>query len=63
MAELLPCPFCGELPLVWRTTHRTYVECEKLTVDSHRVMFSGRTDSEAFEAWNTRTPKERGLEK
>ena len=63
MAELLPCPFCWELPLVCRTTHRTYVECEKLTVDSHRVMFSGRTDSEAFEAWNTRTPKERCVDK
>ena len=54
MNELKPCPFCGSKPFVWRTNHRTYIECPNLTADSHRVTMSGKTDKEAIEAWNRR---------
>ena len=53
-AELKHCPFCGAEPFVWRTNHRTYVECPNLTAENHRVMFSGKTDKEAFDEWNRR---------
>ena len=54
MNELKPCPFCGSKPFVWRTNHRTYIECPNLTADSHRIMMSGKTDKEAIEEWNRR---------
>lgn len=54
MNELKPCPFCGSKPFVWRTNYRTYIECPNLTSESHRIMMSGKSDKEAFEAWNRR---------
>ena len=53
--ELKPCPFCGSKPFIWRTNHRTYIECPNLTAESHRVMMSGKSGKEAIEAWNRRT--------
>ncbi len=61
MAELKPCPFCGE------------VACQVFSVNSERYRYgcltSGcmgnvnnqltcfKTDGEAIKAWNTRTPQ------
>ena len=58
LIDLKPCPFCGSKPFVWRTNHRTYIECPNLTANSHRVMISGKTDKEAIEAWNRRAGEE-----
>ena len=58
MNELKPCPFCGSKPFVWRTNHRTYIECPNLTAESHRIMMSGKSDEEAIEAWNRRAGEE-----
>ena len=58
LVDLKPCPFCGSKPFVWRTNHRTYIECPNPTADSHRVTMSGKTDKEAIEAWNRRAGEE-----
>ncbi len=63
MAELLPCPFCGEKPLVIKNTlTATYyqIRCgnDECWVYSKTALHSKKED--AIEAWNTRTPKERG---
>lgn len=52
--ELKPCPFCGGEAFVWRTNHRTYVQCENYVMTTHRIEVSGITDKEAFELWNRR---------
>ena len=61
MAELLPCPFCG------RTDIRIELEDEN---NNWRIMcfnclgqINGYSKSRAITKWNTRTPKERGVEK
>ena len=53
--ELKPCPFCGGEAFVWRTSHRTWIECENYNVDTHRVAFSSTCEKEVIEAWNRRT--------
>ena len=58
LIDLKPCPFCGSKPFVWRTNHRTYIECPNLTAESHRIMMSGKSDKEAIEAWNRRVGEE-----
>ena len=52
--ELKPCPFCGGKAFVWRTSHRTWIECENYNVDTHRVAFSSTYEKEVIEAWNRR---------
>ena len=52
--ELKPCPFCGGEAFVWRTSHRTWIECENYNVDTHRVAFSSTYEKEVIEAWNRR---------
>ena len=63
MAELLPCPFCGsEDTGVLTTSYDGYwyaVFCENCMVQTRKC----RRKEDAEEAWNTRTPKERGGEK
>ena len=64
MAELLPCPFCGGKAEV--CTEDSYyilgkkyyvVKCSHFCVQQS---FCHSSKSEAINAWNTRTPKERG---
>lgn len=56
--ELKPCPFCGNKALVWRTDHRTYIECCNYSTLTHQVCVSAETDKEAIEAWNRRAENE-----
>ena len=56
--ELKPCPFCGGEAFVWRTSHRTWIECENYNVDTHRVAFSSTNEKEVIEAWNRRAGEE-----
>ena len=61
MAELKPCPNCGD-DLIWtnrfcskngRLTHKYYLECVKCHWCSETKLFLFR----AMRAWNKRTPK------
>lgn len=52
--ELKPCPFCGGKAFVWRTNHKTYVQCKNFNAFYHLVQMAGKTDEEAFEKWNRR---------
>ena len=68
MAELKSCPFCGSDAILCTAITMQHeiayvVKCDNLEC----VMCSGgtlrQTISQAENAWNTRTPKERGGEK
>ena len=70
MAELLPCPFCGEKPHLDR--HDIFCDCGatieiplfvtgKESVDGFPTYEEAR--QEMIDRWNTRTPKERGGDK
>ena len=61
MAELLPCPFCGGEATLNRDNAigRYFAFCMKCKVRQENRL--SREDS--VNAWNTRTPKERGGEK
>lgn len=71
MAELLPCPFCGSAAHVGQTKkslHLQYsVSCSNPHCIAHRLsnpfVTHYLTVSDAIKAWNTRTPKERGVDK
>ena len=56
--KLRECPFCGGEAFVWRTSHRTWIECENYNVDTHRVAFSSTYEKEVIEAWNRRAGEE-----
>ena len=69
MAELLPCPFCGGTDILMRdvsgmfgksSNARTYhyMQCR----DCFSQTGYHETKTKAIDAWNTRTPKERGGE-
>ena len=67
MAELLHCPFCGEMPHLDR--HDIFCDCGAmikipLYVSGKESVGGFPTYEEAkqemIETWNTRTPKERG---
>ncbi len=53
--ELKPCPFCGGKAISWTFTEcgfaRSSVHCDDCNIRYYR-----RTEAEAIEAWNTRTP-------
>ena len=50
--------FAGGEAFVWRTSHRTWIECENYNVDTHRVAFSSTYEKEVIEAWNRRVNNE-----
>ena len=58
MAELKPCPFCGEKGILKRKEilgrHYYKVEC----LDCFAATFSELTREEAIEAWNRRVDNE-----
>jgi Lar family restriction alleviation protein len=62
MAELLSCPFCGGKPFVYISGSKSCgffeeIICEKCGCRTDRLK-----EGIAKDAWNTRTPKERGGE-
>jgi Lar family restriction alleviation protein len=64
MAELLPCPFCGGEARIgvekyWYPKVSRRAICEKCYSSTGWY----DTEEQAINAWNTRTPKERGGEK
>lgn len=69
MAELLPCPFCGGKPTTSRGVVEAdekfvFVSCEKCQSKTRRFYeWNSEDEQDAINAWNTRTPKERGGEK
>jgi hypothetical protein len=61
MAELKSCPFCGGEAKTHKEFCGTWkIKCTKCSCDVGRYWFW--TKQHAIEAWNTRTPKERGGE-
>lgn len=67
MNKLLPCPFCGGVAHQVYTINGESYRYGCLTFgcmgNAHYALHSFKTDREAIEAWNTRTPKERGGDK
>ena len=74
MAELLPCPFCGnnnvsivtdnlEHSLGIVDTDDFQIICSKSSCGCEATSGKYSDPDEAVDAWNTRTPKERGGEK
>ena len=61
MGELKPCPFCGEIPKHYQYGIEWCVECHssKCWIVPETGLCSSK--EEATEKWNTRTPKERGV--
>ena len=51
MAELLPCPFCGGEAEIHPAYYGCYVECIDCDASTRVEGF----ESDAIEAWNTRT--------
>ena len=59
MAELLPCPFCGgEARRYYGNTDCYGITCKKCTCK----IYGYANKASATRAWNTRTPKERGVD-
>jgi Lar family restriction alleviation protein len=62
MAELLPCPFCGSTNIdctnVGRNIDMWYVQCD----NCYATFPQFDSKEESIEAWNTRTPKEKGAD-
>ena len=63
VADLEPCPFCGEIPSIAQYKVGWCVQC--LSTNCFILPQTALCDSEeeAVKRWNTRTPKERGEEK
>ena len=61
MAELLPCPFCGN-PAYDHISYHIHAHKQRHTVKCTKCNASMeyRDKKSAVKAWNTRTPKERG---
>ena len=60
MAELLPCPFCGNDARRYYGNHDMYgITCQNCSAK----IYGYANKASATKAWNTRTPKERGGEK
>lgn len=55
--NLKPCPFCGAPAHMWKTNYCVYIECKEYNAADHQIEVSGRTEEEAAEAWNRRTPE------
>ena len=64
MAELLPCPFCGEMPILIEEECvggiGYQIKCNNVDcwIGAYTSFYSDK--STTITAWNTRTPKERG---
>lgn len=58
MSELKKCPFCGG-EARWATKHKHWIECEVCGVEG---IYSENSE-DCIEAWNTRKPVERILER
>ena len=57
MVELKPCPFCGEIPKIYKRVHFFVVECHNTkcqVMPETRIM---DTKEKAAEAWNRRANK------
>lgn len=62
MSELKICPFCEEKYVLYLNTDAGglyYVLCDNCGIESHNY----KTEKDAIEAWNTRKPVERALER
>ncbi len=51
--QLLPCPWCGELP-DWFTERSTFLVCIKGECPVNPMVTGKKTRKESIEAWNTR---------
>ena len=61
--KLLPCPFCGGDNLGFYHNHLFRDGYEVRCYDCHFGLQESRTKQEAIEAWNTRKPMERIIER
>lgn len=57
--NLRPCPFCGAEAFIWRTNHRTYIECKNYNSINHLVRITSQNDERAIERWNMRESDEK----
>lgn len=55
MPKLLPCPFCGSLPIIRRVKNDMSVACEADECDANPATASIDSD-EAIARWNKRAP-------
>lgn len=56
--ELLPCPFCGELPETWGDTSQTFIRCgnDQCIIYSKALPYNDYCHkASAWTAWNTRS--------
>lgn len=57
MSELLPCPFCGQVPEVLPLhNHGFFVECENDACPTKPETRGFDTEEQAAVAWNDRQP-------
>ena len=56
-ARLLPCPFCGDQPVLIRDGQRFRAVCESLACKVEVTGFSVVDPENAIAAWNDRVPK------
>ena len=60
--KVLPCPFCGAKPRVWKLgmAGHTVIECANYDVAAHRVYMQGDSEEEVIKAWNRRVDNDKG---
>lgn len=62
MPELLPCPFCGEMSILNVKDGLYQIKCDNCGCWIGPQTSYYTEQETAIEAWNTRTPKERGVD-